>query len=177
MTNISVGSYNIEKNGQSSDPEKQTKVSDFIAQCCDYNIDIIFLCEVHSARWKDYISTLRGTYGADYDCRHLGGGYSNSYVVLVRNLAGLDLDFYPLQGLNRSLLIARKGAAFAITLAHFKSGQTNLTKSQLEAAADFLEDFSEKKGKWAITGDMNWDWNNFKDLELPANAHSATCWA
>jgi hypothetical protein len=47
-----IASFNIEKNGKSSDDGKQKIVSDFIDRCCNpnhWNVDVLFLCEVHAA--------------------------------------------------------------------------------------------------------------------------------
>jgi hypothetical protein len=59
-----------------------------------------------------------------------------------------------------------------LCLAHFKSGQTPLTKTQIEQASGFLE--SAQRRSWAIIGDMNWDYNN-GGLTLPNGTESATC--
>ena len=173
---VTIASFNIEKNGQSSDPSKQTKVSDFIDLCCKRRVDIIFLCEVHKVRIQDYVEFLREVY-LDYSCDFLDGGYSNAYVVLCRKSAGFTLSFDGLKGLNRNFLLCHIENKVAIGFAHFKSGQTNLTKDQIEAGADFMNGFTNNTGRWAIVGDMNWDMHRFNELNLPANSRAATCWS
>lgn len=191
---LTVASWNIEKNGKSSDPEKQTKVSDFIDACCTaYQIDVIFLCEVHSARLNDYFDHLRGVYSPDYVVDPLAGGYSNAYTLLVRADAGIEVGFDWLQGLNRGILLVHKveridppmGAppqaqpqmlSYHLALAHFKSGQQGLTKHQLRAAAQWLHEVTGDSGRWAITGDMNWDISRAGELELQFPARPSSCW-
>ena len=176
MPYISIASFNIEKNGQSSELLKQTKVSDFIDYCSNRAVDLIFLCEVHSARIVDYISHLKEIYGEGYACEFLEGGHSNAYVILARRSSGFDLSFDGLAGLNRNFLLCHIENKVAIGFAHFKSGQTGLTKDQIEAAADFMNTFTNGTGRWAITGDMNWDLHRYSELALPNGSHNATCW-
>lgn len=176
MGQIIVANWNIEKNGQSSDPEKQTKVSEFIAQCCENSFHIIFLCEVHSARVDDYLGFLRSVYGENYRVESLPGGHSNAYVLLARKDLNSEMSYDGLRGLNRSMFLCHVGGSIALGLAHFKSGQTGLTKSQIEEGAAFLESFTNNTGLWAISGDMNWDYNNLGGLTMPAGSHANTCW-
>ena len=61
-------------------------------------------------------------------------------------------------------------------LAHFKSGQTCLTKDQLQQAAASLQELGGNSGRWAITGDMNWDYRNVNSLSLPVRTKWFTCW-
>jgi hypothetical protein len=177
-----VAAFNIEKNGQSSELDKQAKVSEFINFCCTENLsnygmnklgaDIIFLCEVHSARTSDYENSLVHTY-SDYSAPSLSGGHSNAYVVLYRNELGIELEGDQLQGLNRSI-VALKVGDLRLGLAHFKSGQNGLTASQIVNASAWLEEASP--GRWAITGDMNWNFQTIGNLGLPGGSHSTTCW-
>jgi hypothetical protein len=62
----------------------------------------------------------------------------------------------------------------SLVLAHFKLGQNGLAKDQLESAARALDEMSP--GRWAILGDMNWDYNKAGQLALPANSHGRTMW-
>ena len=176
MTYISIASFNIEKNGQSSELLKQQKVSDFIDYCCKRAVDLIFLCEVHSARISEYVTHLREVYGQDYAREYLDGGHSNAYVILARRLAEFNFSFDGLRGLNRNFLLCHIDDKVAIGLAHFKSGQTGLTRDQIEAGADFMNTFTNSTGRWAIAGDMNWDLRRYNELALPAGSHNATSW-
>jgi hypothetical protein len=170
-----IASWNIEKNGQSSDITKQAKVSEFIHCCADYHVHIIFLCEVHSARVNDHVSFLQQTYGHSYEVESLPGGHSNAYVLMIRK-GPLKADKYydRLKGLNRGALLLQLDNDLVLCLAHFKSGQTGLTKDQLQQASSFLD--SMRPGRWAIMGDMNWDFNNTGALQLPGGSHPETCW-
>ncbi|TRV45045.1 MAG: LamG domain-containing protein [Microcystis panniformis Mp_MB_F_20051200_S9] len=176
LKSIKIASWNIEKNGQSSTLEKQSKVSDFIATCIELEITVIFLCEVHSTRVDDYVAFLISTYGETYRVESLPGGYNNAYVFLIRQNASIEVNYGQLFALNRAGLILQSGELFCV-LAHFKSGQTGLTKNQIENAAEFLQDIGGKSGKWAITGDMNWDYQNCNKLNLPECALEYTCWS
>jgi endonuclease/exonuclease/phosphatase family metal-dependent hydrolase len=169
-----IACWNIEKNGISSDIDKQANVSDFIQLCVNNNIDVIFLCEVHSARVNDYLGFLQQVYTGKYTVNHLPGGHSNAYVVMIRTGAHLALSQDNLKGLNRGALILHDERKFMVCLAHFKSGQTGLTKDQLQQAASFLDD--AQPASWAILGDMNWDYGNRGALTLPGNSHCHTCW-
>lgn len=172
---LTIASWNIEKNGQSSTDIKQQKVSGFIDLCChNLGITIVFLCEVHSARIHDYTGYARQVYGNDYNVYDLPGGKSNAYVVLIRKEAQIEVGKDTLKGLNREALLLNADDFFFV-LAHFKSGQTGLTKDQIQESAAFLQDIGNS-GKWAITGDMNWDYNKANDLKLPGGAKCATCW-
>lgn len=176
VKSITIASWNIEKNGQSSTPEKQGKVSDFIDTCCkELGITVVFLCEVHSARIEDYTSFLEGVYGANYTVNFLAGGYNNAYVYLIRKDAEISASYYQLRGLNRAGLLLQNGELFCV-LAHFKSGQTGLTKDQIQQAASSLQSINPALPTWAITGDMNWDYNNFEQLDLNVLALRYTCW-
>ena len=174
--NLTVASWNIEKNGQSSGFEKQSKVSDFIDVCCKtLSVTVVFLCEVHSARKDDYKAFLNTVYGRDYRVDCLDGGNSNGYILLTRHDAGIQVSQDTLRNLNRGVLFLAY-QDFSLCLAHFKSGQTGLTKDQLVSAADFLEGSGGYTGKWGITGDMNWDFSKVNQLTLPHGAKARTCW-
>lgn len=171
-----IASWNLEKNGQSSSLEKQSKVSDFIHQLCasdGLGADVLFLCEVHSARSLDYISFLQQVY-PDYTIHTVHGGYSNDYVIMFRTNQTIQwIQDIPLRYLNRSLSIFSLQGTY-VGFAHFKSGQTNLTKSQIEWAALILEHNSTSN--WLITGDMNWDYSRYNQLAMPAGAHAYSYW-
>ena len=174
MTYITIATYNIEKNGQSSIPDKQGKVSDFVAYCINRGVDVIFLCEVHSARVDDYVNFLRSVYSEHYECESLPGGYSNAYVVIHKKSVKFTLSHDQLQGLNRNFLLCTIEDKLGVGFAHFKSGQTGLTRTQIENAAEFLQ--SMLPGTWAIAGDMNWDMAKANQLQLPAGSHWASSW-
>jgi hypothetical protein len=169
-----VACWNIEKSGQSSDPTKQANVSEFIQFCSNHNIDVVFLCEVHSARVDDYVEFLKRVYGTKYSINSLPGGYSNAYVLMVRLGVNLVLSQDTLKGLNRGVLVLHEDQRFMLCLAHFKSGQTGLTRDQLQQAAVFLD--NAQPWSWAITGDMNWHYGNAGGLTVPGGTHSHTCW-
>lgn len=173
---LSVAAWNVEKNGQASELDKQTKVSDFIDVCCKkLNVGVLFLCEVHSARIKNYEEFLKSVYGPTYAVYSLPGGYSNAYVILVHNGLRHVISRDKLQELNRSAVLVEIDGFF-LGLAHFKSGQTMLTKDQVENFSNALQGMSA--GKWALTGDMNWDYKKANQLvNMPAGSRAATCWA
>ena len=171
---MKIASWNIEKNGQASVLEKQSKVEEFIWQCCKkMEISILFLCEVHSARLSDYVDHLAAIL-EDYHVVPLDGGKSNCYVILIRTELGIQVSHDSLKGLNReAVFLQTVDNSFSIILAHFKSGQTGLTKNQLIESAQFAE--SVTPGKWIVTGDMNWDYGRFDVLELDGTKRY-TCW-
>ncbi len=169
---ITVASFNIEKNGKSSELEKQSKVSYFIDTCVKNEFTVIFLCEVHSAQTGNYSTFLSQAY-ADYNVYESEGGYSNGYICMVRTDSGLKYYYDTLKYMNRKIVLLAGDGGF-LTLAHFKSGQTGLTKDQLQTASASLEEIA--KGKWAITGDMNWDFRNQAALTLPGGTQGVTCW-
>lgn len=169
--------WNIEKNGQSSILEKQTKVSDFIDRCCasdkGLGVDLLFLCEVHSARFEDYRRYLEATY-TSYAIHVFAGGNSNYYVVLMKVSPTLSfIESHVLKGLNRSLVVYAQGGCY-IGFGHFKSGQLSLTKSQLRDAAILLE--GKSTSNWALCGDLNWDYSKRTLLTLPDGTRSFTLW-
>ncbi len=171
---FTVAVWNIEKNGQSSEDIKQEKVSEFVDFCCKNGIDLIFLCEVHSARLNDYgefIGSVYSTFG--YKVYRFQGGHSNGYILIVRDSAHAELSYDELKGLNRKIVLAKINGVY-VCLAHFKSGQTGLTKDQLQQAAQALDGLANSR--WLITGDMNWDYSKRDELKLPGGAHAATCW-
>lgn len=172
-----VATWNIEKNGQSSTLEKQSKVSDFIDRCCNatdgLGVDLLFLCEVHSCRFGDYKSYLEQTYTA-YAVHVFSGGNSNYYVVMMKGSSTLGFIVeIPLKGLNRSLVVYAESGCY-IGLGHFKSGQTALTHGQLCNACAVLE--AKSTSNWALSGDLNWDYGNRAQLELPGGTKSFTLW-
>ncbi len=167
-----IASWNIEKNGQSSADVKRTMVSGFIDYClADLNVDLLFLCEVHSARVDDYVTYIISNY-INYSVTPIHGGYSNCYLVIQKRTGNITVvgDEH-LQGLNRSLAIVHVTSLHfdfngLIGLAHFKSGRTSLTRDQIRGAVDFLNDASN--GSYFITGDLNWDYNDFARLAVDA---------
>lgn len=172
-----IATWNIEKNGQSSSLEKQSKVSDFIDRCCNatdgLGVDLLFLCEVHSCRFDDYRSYLEQAYAA-YAIHVFSGGNSNYYVVMMKRSSTLGFIVeLPLKGLSRSLAVYAESGCY-IGLGHFKSGQTALTESQLRDTCAFLE--AKSASNWALSGDLNWDYENRAKLELPAGTKSFTLW-
>jgi len=169
-----IASWNIEKNGVSSTDIKQEKVSEFLVLCCKYGITVIFLCEVHSSRVDDYLAYCRGVYGGQYEIGSLPGGHSNAYILLYRKDVSIVVSQDKLKGLNRGAIILNLPNNVFLCLAHFKSGQTGLTKDQLQQASGFLE--GACPGHWVITGDMNWAYGNATGLTLPPGSRPATCW-
>jgi hypothetical protein len=171
---FSVASWNIEKNGQSSDDIKQEKVSEFVDFCCHNYIDIIFLCEVHSARLSDYDGFIGSVYASrGYRVLPFTGGHSNAYILIVRNDINAELSFDTLKGLNRQIVLVKVSGVY-VCLAHFKSGQTGLTRDQLQQAAQALDEIAP--GRWMITGDMNWEYGNLAALATPGGSYAVTCW-
>lgn len=176
---ISIASWNIEKCGESSDFTKKAKLDHFIWNCCnELNIDVIFLCEVHSSRVVDFLDYLPQTY-PNYQVFSLDGGYSNNYIILInRNLKNIILSETPLTYLNRKLLLinfkdSKDLIKASVTLAHFKSGQNQLTKSQISSTSIELQAMTPER--WVILGDMNWCYKNISELNIQ-NASGSTCW-
>jgi hypothetical protein len=169
-----VASWNIEKNGQSSVDIKQTLVSGFIDHCLGtLEVDVLFLCEVHSARVADYVNYVASVY-QKYKVFSAHGGRSNCYIVVHKNTGNISvLGGDNLRGLNRPIVIVEaKSHHFNFNgylgLAHFKSGRTALTKAQIREAVDFIS--SASRQKYFITGDINWDYSAFAELDVPALA-------
>jgi hypothetical protein len=171
---ITIASWNIEKNGQSSTLEKQSKVSEFIDSCCGNGVTVVFLCEVHSARIDDYVTFLQEVYGNNYHIASLPGGLSNAYVILIRKDAGIVTGQDGLRNLDRGAIVLQIKDLF-VMLAHFKSGQTGLTQNQIQEAARFLNGVSGNSGRWAIIGDMNWEYTNVQALSLPQGTQAYVC--
>ncbi len=96
--------------------------------------------------------------------------------MLTKKDAGVEGIYQDkLKGTRPGAIMVHFKSHFFLCLAHFKSGQSGLTKDQLQTGSSFLE--SSFPGSWAITGDMNWDYANRGALTLPGNCHAATCWA
>jgi len=84
------------------------------------------------------------------------GGYSNGYIVMVKSFEALQVCSQgSLHGLNRDLIAVEAAGVNGYTgyvfLAHFKSGQTGLTKSQLKSCTAL-------GGNWVATGDLNMEY-------------------
>ncbi len=169
-----IGSFNIEKNGKSSTLDKQTQVEFFLSKCCsgdDWNADIVFLCEIHSAQTDNYSSYLASVYPLYRVCAFTGG-YSNGYIVMVKAFEKLQVCSQgSLHGLNRDLIAIEvsgvNGYTGYVFLAHFKSGQTGLTKSQLKSCTAL-------GGRWVATGDLNLDYTKVGQLDTAGLAYD--CW-
>lgn len=170
-----IASWNVEKNGQSSTDIKQAKVIDFIDGCVKMDVDVIFLCEVHSSRLDDYVAYLTSVYDAEYHVVGLPGGHSNGYIIMTRKARTIEISGDTLKGLNRGIQLLKLDNDLVLCLAHFKSGQTGLTKDQIQNAAIFLD--NAMPARWAITGDMNWDYARVGELVVPGGSHAGTCWA
>ncbi|MBV4477530.1 hypothetical protein N8H74_21985 [Pseudomonas sp. B2M1-30] len=168
-----IGSFNVEKNGKSSTLDKQTQVEFFIHNCCTdaWDADIVFLCEIHSAQVDNYRLNLAAIY-KHYTVHAFDGGYSNAYIVMVKSFEALQVCSQgSLFGLNRDLIAveanAVKGYTGYVFLAHFKSGQTGLTRSQLRSCTAL-------GGRWVATGDLNLDYQNVGLLDTAGLAYD--CW-
>ncbi len=167
-----IASFNVEKDGQSSTLDKQAQVNFFIEHCCkELCVDLIFLCEIHSARLKDFVEFLATVYG-EYRVASFTGGYSNGYVIMAKKTADIDIASQgDLFGLSRPLLLAKAQGVNKYTgyvlLAHFKSGGTGLTKKEIEFCATFA-------AKWVLTGDLNYDFKNLTNLNPPGVGYE--CW-
>jgi hypothetical protein len=169
-----IGSFNVEKNGKSSTLDKQTQVDFFIHNCCSsnyWNADIVFLCEIHSAQIDNYRSNLAAIY-QNYSVYSFTGGYSNAYIVMVKSFEALQVCSQgSLLGLNRDLIAVEangvRGYTGYVFLAHFKSGQNGLTRSQLKSCTAL-------GGRWVATGDLNLDYQNVGQLDTAGLAYE--CW-
>lgn len=168
-----IASFNIEKNGQSSTLEKQTQVNGFIDLCSkELNVHLVFICEVHSSRLDDFTGHLSTVY-SQYHVFPFKGGYSNGYIVMADKTVSIAVDSQgKLLGLTRPLIAATAESVAKYTgyilLAHFKSGQTDLTKKQINECAEALG------GRWVITGDLNYDVRSVESLNPPGLAYD--CW-
>jgi hypothetical protein len=169
-----IGSFNIEKSGESSVFDKKAQVESFVSSCCsadEWNADLVFLCEVHAALMSKFVEFFKDTYTQYNVISHHGGG-SNNYIILSFAFKEIEVASQGnLYGLTRDLVAveAKNVNHFTgtILLAHFKSGQNNLTKTQIQACV--------KLGSaWVATGDLNWTFGNVVKLDVPATAHS--CW-
>lgn len=178
---LTVASWNIEKTGLSSQNDKKARVDTFIHRCVQNTCQVIFLCEVHSAQVENYASFLSETYSTQlYNIISLPGGYSNAYIAMVHNSAGLTPSEQDMNRLNRGYLLLQHkqndDIIYSLLLAHFKSGQTVQTKTQLEQTSNWLNTSSTVTGKWAITGDMNWDLKKCDELTLPTGTQCIPRW-
>lgn len=85
-----VAAWNIEKCGLSSSLEKQAALDTFLYECAYADgddtpyADLIFLCEVHSARVDNFVEFLTDVYGHHYYIDAVDGNYSNNYVYMIR---------------------------------------------------------------------------------------------
>lgn len=178
MSNIlTVGYWNIEKTGQSSELDKKAKVEHFIHECCGWKVDLIFLCEVHSARLNGMSSHLTRTY-PEYFVDTLPGGYSNAYILMSRHDKSSHINVSKSQDLmylNRAAFIVQIDK-LRIVLAHFKSGRTGVTESQISSCAIFLEGMAPSNQLWAIMGDMNWNYLGARPHPLPNLVQSSSYW-
>ncbi|MBX9408455.1 hypothetical protein K5E40_22500 [Pseudomonas baetica] len=169
-----IGSFNVEKNGKSSTLDKQTQVDVFVYNCCSsncWNADIVFLCEIHSAQIDNYRQNLAAIYPS-YNVYSFTGGYSNGYIVMVKGFEELRvISQGSLFALNRDLIAVEVhgvgGYTGYVFLAHFKSGQSGVTKSQLKSCTAL-------GGKWVATGDLNLDYKNVGKLDSAGLAYE--CW-
>lgn len=170
-----IACFNIEKNGASSDIEKQTQVDGFIELSCrsdGWNCDIVFLSEVHSAQYQNYLSAIGARYH-DYRAEAFFGGGSNWYVVIVKDTTRMQICSQgELLGLHRDLVNIQvnnfNGYTGDVFLAHFKSGGNGLTASQLKSCS------SSSLPSWVIAGDMNYDISRLGELNPPGIGHD--CW-
>lgn len=169
-----IASFNIEKNGKSSPDIKQGQVSTFIDNCCSnqfWDVDLVFICEMHSAQLENYVLALSSMYPT-YKTIGFHGGHSNGYIVMAKESQNIVVDSQGhLFALNRDLIAVEatgcSGYTGYVILAHFKSGQNNITKSQLQSCTGM-------GGNWVVTGDINYDYSKFGQLGIAGNAHE--CW-
>lgn len=170
-----IACFNIEKNGASSDMDKQTQVDGFIEASCSergWNCDIVFLSEIHSAQYQNYVNGIHSRYH-NYRAEAFFGGGSNWYVVAVKAFERLQICSQgELLGLHRDLVNVRadnvNGFTGDVFLAHFKSGGGGLTTSQLKSCS------SSGLANWVIAGDMNFDLGRLGELNPPGLAYD--CW-
>lgn len=171
---MKIGSFNVEKNGLSSTDIKQSQVDTFIDNCCSnkyWDADLVFICEVHSGQLENYRSNLSDRYPS-YNVSAFAGGYSNGYIVMTKAFQRIEVVAQGnLKGLNRELIAVYAtgvdGYTGYVFLAHFKSGQTNLTQSQ-------LMNCTALDGNWVVTGDLNYEYANLKKLNPPGIGYE--CW-
>jgi hypothetical protein len=171
---VRIGSFNIEKSGESSGLDKKTQVESFVSSCCnseEWNADLVFLCEVHASRLENFAEFFGSVY-SNYRVTKYAGGGSNNYIILCKGFE--EIAVVPqghLFNLTRGLVAVEarsvKGFTGTVLLAHFKSGQNNLTRKQIDACV--------KLGSaWVATGDLNWQYENVGKLDIPALAYE--CW-
>lgn len=168
---MEVAFYNIEKCGESSDPEKKMKVDEFLAKFLwDFECDIVFLAEVHAARVDDFVNHIQAM-KPKYHVESAYGFGSCNYVWARSKFVSVTSvdDVGP-----RPLIIFAKTGEPAVGVIHAKSGQNALTVKQLEYYALLLE--TNSAGMWALTGDLNYDEAKFERLTLPVGAHGGTVW-
>tara|TARA_B100000678_G_scaffold162497_1_gene135797 strand:+ start:425 stop:1123 length:699 start_codon:yes stop_codon:yes gene_type:complete len=174
---IYVSWFNVEKVGESSTLIKKTMVTHFVDYCVGEKYDIIVLIEIHSALVKPIGSFLAEAY-PDYTVTKTFGGKSNWYLSLARNDTSRYVDAVTLKGLKRKVIhfstSVKGGPVLNSYFAHFKSGQTTLTASQLRNAAAKAQ--NDTGGTWLIGGDLNWDYSRSSELVLPENAATFSSW-
>jgi hypothetical protein len=170
-----IACFNVEKNGQSSEPEKQSQVDGFIDKCCnekEWDADVVFLCEVHKARAADYVEAVKARYFS-YRVEAFAGAGSNWYIVIVKAFSKLMICSQgDLKGMHRELINVRaegvNGFTGDVFLAHFKSGGNGLTTSQLKSCT------GSGLPRWVVAGDMNYDFGRLGELNPPGVGHA--CW-
>lgn len=169
-----VASFNIEKNGKSSTDIKQGQVSTFLDNCCSnkyWDVDLVFICEMHYAQLENYTLALSAMYPG-YKVASFNGGHSNGYIVLAKDDPSISIDSQGhLFALNRDLIAVEvngfNGYSGYVILAHFKSGQNKITKTQIQSCTGM-------GGNWVVTGDINYDYNNAHQLGVNGKAYE--CW-
>jgi exonuclease III len=170
-----IACFNVEKNGASSTMDKQTQVDGFIERCCEekgWDCDVIFLCEIHNKQASNYVEAIQSRYHA-YRVEYFPGAGSNYYVVIVKAFAKLVVCSQgDMKGVHRELINVQasgvNGFTGDIMLAHFKSGGSGLTKSQLTSSS------STSLCRWVVAGDMNWDFGRLAELNPPGLGYD--CW-
>ncbi|GAB5350213.1 endonuclease/exonuclease/phosphatase family protein [Alteriqipengyuania sp. 357] len=175
---IYVAWFNVEKVGRSSPQDKETIASHFLDYCFRSEFDIVTLLEIHSMRKTDIASYINSVYGSHYSAGFINGGYSNAYVCAIRNATTTYDGSVPLVGLNRQVAefstSVSGGFRLKTYLAHFKSGQTGLTSTQIRRAVRAAE--TNSGGTWMIGGDMNWDFHRRDELDLPRGVKAFSYW-
>lgn len=173
---LTVASWSLGKDGQSSLDIKQEKVGGFIEYCCNFpGVDVVFLSEVHSAMVYGYKLYVQAVYGKNYTVYSQTESSLSAYVVLVRNNAGVEVC-HDIQKAMGQTMVLLKAEDFLIGFPHAQSGQASPQQSQMENAARLLQQLGGGQGKWAMTGGMNWEYKDAHLLAIPEGAKCLTCW-
>jgi hypothetical protein len=171
---VKVLFWNIEKTGLSSTVEKRAALEDTLFKAINEAVgfDVICLAEVHSAQTQNFKDFSAQVYN-QFASKGYKGGYSNNYFILYNNNVKA-VDSPKQIGPRPLALFEDLKTQRWVGMLHAKSGQTGLTGKEIEDYTKWME--SKKPGDWALLGDLNYDYKNCNNLELPKDSRPVKQW-